>query len=120
MLGGAAVHFALAASFFEDVCVVGPVGEDFGEEQIGVMTRRGVDVDGIERIPGGRTFFWRGGYGWDLNTRETIDTPLGGFQGVQPKLTGAALGSGRLLLAHLPPELQRAGRAPLPHPRVGP
>ena len=54
MLGGAAVHFALAASFFADVSVVGPVGDDFGEEQIAVMARRGVDVEGIERVAGGR------------------------------------------------------------------
>ncbi len=87
MLGGAAVHFALAASFFDDVCVVGPVGEDFGEEQLEVMRSRGVDVSGIERVAGGRTFFWQGEYGWDLNSRETIDTQLGVFEGFQPKLT---------------------------------
>jgi sugar/nucleoside kinase (ribokinase family) len=51
MLGGAAVHFALAASFFDDVCVVGPVGEDFGDEQLAVMRRRSIDVSDVERIP---------------------------------------------------------------------
>jgi sugar/nucleoside kinase (ribokinase family) len=117
MLGGAAVHFALAASFFDDVCVVGPVGDDFGEEQIAVMTRRGVDVDGIERVPGGRTFFWQGEYGWDLNTRETIDTQLGVFEGFQPKLTEAALASDVLFLANIQPDLQRAVRARLPDAR---
>ena len=60
MLGGAAVHFALAASFFEDVCVVGPVGEDFGEPQLEVMRRRGVDVSGIEQVPGGRDLLLAG------------------------------------------------------------
>ena len=67
MLGGAAVHFALAASFFDDVHVVGPVGEDFGEEQLAVMRRRSIDVSDVERIPGGKTFFWSGVYGWDLS-----------------------------------------------------
>ncbi len=117
MLGGAAVHFALASSFFDDVRVVGPVGDDFGEEQIAVMTRRGVDVDGIERVPGGRTFFWQGEYGWDLNTRETIDTQLGVFEGFQPKLTEAALASDVLFLANIQPDLQRAVRARLPDAR---
>jgi sugar/nucleoside kinase (ribokinase family) len=117
MLGGAAVHFALAASFFDDVRVVGPVGDDFGEEQIAVMASRGVDVDGIERVPGGRTFFWHGEYGWDLNTRETIDTQLGVFEGFQPKLTGAALASDVLFLANIQPDLQRAVRARLPDAR---
>ena len=81
MLGGAAVHFALAASFFDEVRVVGPVGDDFGEEQLEVMRSRGVDVSDIERVAGGRTFFWRGEYGWDLNSRETLDTQLGVFEG---------------------------------------
>jgi sugar/nucleoside kinase (ribokinase family) len=117
MLGGAAVHFALAASFFDDVRVVGPVGDDFGDEQIEVMTHRGVDVDGIERIPGGRTFFWQGEYGWDLNSRETIDTQLGVFEGFQPKLTDAALASDVLFLANIQPELQRGVRAQLPNAR---
>ncbi len=117
MLGGAAVHFALAASFFADVSVVGPVGEDFGEEQIAVMARRGVDVEGIERVAGGRTFFWQGEYGWDLNTRETIDTQLGVFEGFQPKLTDAALAADVLFLANIQPDLQREVRAQLPGAR---
>ena len=111
MLGGAAVHFALAASFFDDVCVVGPVGEDFGEEQLDVMRRRGVDVSGIERVDGGRTFFWQGEYGWDLNSRETLDTQLGVFEGFQPKLSERSRSSDVLFLANIQPDLQRAVRA---------
>jgi len=117
MLGGAAVHFALAASFFEDVAVVGPVGDDFGEEQIAVMRSRGVDVEGIERIAGGRTFFWHGEYGWDLNSRETIDTQLGVFEGFEPKLTAGALSSDVLFLANIQPDLQRQVRAQMPDAR---
>ena len=67
MLGGAAVHFALAASFFDVVRIVGPVGDDFGESELEVLRRREIDVSGIEHVPGGRTFFWRGEYGWDLD-----------------------------------------------------
>ncbi len=111
MLGGAAVHFALSASFFGEVCVVGPVGEDFGTEQLAVMQRRGVDVSGIEHVAGGRTFFWQGEYGWDLNTRETLDTQLGVFEGFQPKLSEAALASDVLFLANIQPDLQREVRA---------
>ena len=58
MLGGSAVHFALAASFFTDVRIVGPVGDDFGEEEYDVLRERGVDTDDIERVAGGKTFFW--------------------------------------------------------------
>ncbi|TMK23712.1 MAG: sugar kinase [Actinobacteria bacterium] len=117
MLGGAAVHFALAASFFDDVCVVGPVGDDFGEEELAVMRRRSIDVSDVERIPGGRTFFWRGEYGWDLNSRETLDTQLGVFEGFQPKLSERSRASDVLFLANIQPELQRDVRAQLPHAR---
>jgi sugar/nucleoside kinase (ribokinase family) len=117
MLGGAAVHFALAASFFGDVHVVGPVGDDFDEEQLAVMRRRGVDVSDVERIAGGKTFFWQGEYGWDLNSRETIDTQLGVFEGFAPKLSETSRASDVLFLANIQPDLQRDVRAQLPEAR---
>jgi sugar/nucleoside kinase (ribokinase family) len=117
MLGGAAVHFALAASFCAEVHVVGPVGEDFGEAELDVMRERGIDVGDIERIPGGRTFFWQGEYGWDLNSRETLDTQLGVFEGFQPKLSDASRASDVLFLANIQPELQLDVRAQLPQAR---
>ena len=117
MLGGAAVHFAMAASFFDDVRVVGPVGEDFGEDQLQVLRQRGVDVSDIERIPGGKTFFWHGEYGWDLNSRETIDTQLGVFEGFEPKLSERSLSSDVLFLANIQPDLQREVRGQLPDAR---
>jgi sugar/nucleoside kinase (ribokinase family) len=117
MLGGAAVHFALAASFFSEVRVVGPVGEDFGETELDVMRARGVDISDIERVPGGKTFFWRGKYGWDLNSRETLDTQLGVFEGFQPKLSEASRASDVLFLANIQPDLQRDVRAQLPDAR---
>ncbi|HEY5193345.1 MAG TPA: PfkB family carbohydrate kinase [Solirubrobacteraceae bacterium] len=117
MLGGAAVHFALAASFFEEVRVVGPVGDDFGESQLEVMRRRGVDVSDIERVTGGKTFFWRGEYGWDLNSRETLDTQLGVFEGFQPKLSQRSRESDVLFLANIVPDLQIEVREQLPDAR---
>jgi len=117
MLGGAAVHFALAASFFEEVRVVGPVGEDFGEEQLAVMRRRGVDVSDVERVAGGRTFFWQGEYGWDLNSRETLDTQLGVFEGFAPKLSERSRSSEVLFLANIQPDVQQEVRRQLPQAR---
>ncbi len=117
MLGGAAVHFALAASFFDDVRVVGPVGDDFGEPQLEVMRSRGVDVSDVERVDGGSTFFWHGEYGWDLNTRETIDTQLGVFEGFSPKLSESSRSSDVLFLANIQPDLQHDVRRQLPHAR---
>jgi sugar/nucleoside kinase (ribokinase family) len=117
MLGGAAVHFALAASFFEEVRMVGPVGEDFGEHELDVMRSRGVDISDVERVAGGKTFFWRGKYGWDLNSRETLDTQLGVFEGFQPKLSEQSRASDVLFLANIQPDLQREVRAQLPEAR---
>ena len=111
MLGGAAVHFSLAASFFTEVRPVGPVGEDFGPEQFAVLEKRGVHVEDVERVPGGRSFFWRGRYEFDLNVAHTEDTQLGVFGEFEPKLSEASRESETLFLANIQPDLQRRVRA---------
>jgi sugar/nucleoside kinase (ribokinase family) len=110
MLGGSAVHFALAASFFDEVHVVGPVGEDFGEPEYRVLQARGVNTRDIERVEGGKTFFWRGEYGWDLNDRTTLDTQLNVFADFEPKLSEDSREAEVLFLANIQPDLQRAVR----------
>ena len=110
MLGGSAVHFALAASFFDEVHVVGPVGDDFGDAEYEVLRARGVDTEDIEHVPGGKTFFWRGEYGWDFNDRRTLDTQLNVFAEFEPKLSEASRGADVLFLANIQPELQRRVR----------
>jgi sugar/nucleoside kinase (ribokinase family) len=110
MLGGSAVHFSLAASFFADVRVVGPVGDDFGDAEYEVMHERGVDTSDIERVEGGKTFFWAGEYGYDLNTRETLDTQLGVFGEFDPKLSDESRAADMLFLGNIQPDLQRAVR----------
>ena len=110
MLGGAAVHFSLAASFFTEVRPVGPVGEDFGAEQFEVLEGRGVIVDDVERVPG-QSFFWRGHYEYDLNVAHTDDTRLGVFESFEPKLSTAAEAADTLFLANIQPDLQRSVRA---------
>lgn len=106
MLGGAATHFALAASFFDHVRIVGPIGDDFGESELEVLATRGSSIDDVERVPGGKTFFWNGRYGWDLNTRETLDTQLNVFEHFEPKLSAASRASEVLFLANIQPRLQ--------------
>ncbi len=110
MLGGSAVHFSLAASFFTDVRVVGPVGDDFGEAEYGVLQARGVNTEDIEHIAGGRTFFWRGHYDYDLNTAHTDDTQLNVFGDFEPKLSDASRTAEVLFLANIQPDLQRGVR----------
>jgi sugar/nucleoside kinase (ribokinase family) len=111
MLGGSAVHFSLAASFFSEVHVVGPVGDDFGDEQLDVMRKRGVDTSDIERVEGGETFFWQGHYDYDLNTAHTDDTQLNVFGDFEPKLSDSSRSSDLLFLANIQPDLQRKVRA---------
>jgi sugar/nucleoside kinase (ribokinase family) len=105
MLGGAATHFALAASLFDRVCVVGRVGEDF--DGFDVLRTRGTDTRDVEQVPGS-TFFWRGEYGDDLNSRRTLDTRLGVFAGFAPVLSKPARACDALFLANIQPQLQRA------------
>ncbi|MGI8428636.1 MAG: PfkB family carbohydrate kinase [Solirubrobacteraceae bacterium] len=106
MLGGAATHFALAASFFDEVRIVGPVGDDFGEPEMAALATRGSRTDDVERVAGGRTFFWRGKYGWDLGSRETLDTQLNVFESFEPKLSSDSMASDVLFLANIQPTLQ--------------
>ncbi|MGH2956366.1 MAG: PfkB family carbohydrate kinase [Solirubrobacterales bacterium] len=113
MLGGSAVHFSLAASFFTEVRVVGPVGDDFGDEELTVLEGRGVVTDDIERVTG-ETFFWRGHYGYDMNVAHTDDTQLNVFADFQPKLSQASRRAELLFLGNIQPELQRQVRAACP------
>ena len=111
MLGGSAVHFALAAGFFTEVRVVGPVGEDFGAEEIAVLEDRGVETADIERVPRGETFFWRGHYEHDLNVAHTDDTQLNVFADFEPKLSDGSRAAQTLFLGNIQPDLQRRVRA---------
>ncbi len=111
MLGGSAVHFALAASFFTEVRVVGPVGDDFGERELAVLADRGIVTDDIERVPGGKTFFWRGHYEYDMNVAHTDDTQLNVFGDFEPKLSEGSRAAEKLFLGNIQPQLQRDVRA---------
>jgi sugar/nucleoside kinase (ribokinase family) len=110
LLGGSAVHFAIASSYLADTRVVGPVGDDFGEEEYAVLERRGVLTDDIEHVPGGKTFFWAGRYHRDINQRDTIQTDLNVFEDFQPKLSEASRDAEVLFLANIQPDLQREVR----------
>lgn len=106
MLGGAATHFSLAASFFDEVRVVGPVGDDFDDASWEALRTRGVVTDDIELVSGGKTFFWSGVYSENLNERETLETDLNVFEHFQPKLSDAARACDVLFLANIQPDLQ--------------
>jgi sugar/nucleoside kinase (ribokinase family) len=106
MLGGAATHFALAASFFDTVRPVGPVGDDFDEACWETLRVRGTVTDDVEHLPGGKTFFWSGVYHDNLNSRETLETDLNVFEHFQPKLSQESQDCDVLFLANIQPDLQ--------------
>src|SRR3978361_1536085 len=85
MLGGACTYIALSASFFTQPKIVAVVGEDFAQEDTDLLLSRGIDLAGLERVPG-KSFFWAGKYSPDMNDRETLVTDLNVFADFQPKL----------------------------------
>jgi sugar/nucleoside kinase (ribokinase family) len=117
VLGGAATHFALAASFFTKVRVVGVVGEDFLPEHEAVLTAKGVDTSGIERAPG-LSFHWTGSYLADLNAAETLATDLNVFAAFEPKIPESYLDSEYLFLANIDPVLQLRVRQQMPNVKM--
>jgi sugar/nucleoside kinase (ribokinase family) len=109
-LGGSAVHFSLAASYFTDVRVVGPVGDDFGEAEYEMLHSHGVNTGDVEHIEGGETFFWAGEYEWNVSVRHTLDTRLNVFGDFQPKLSEESKAADTVFLANIQPDLQREVR----------
>lgn len=107
MLGGSAVHFALAASFFTEVRVVGAVGEDFGSEHLELLCAHGIGTEDIEVIRGGETFFWSGHYDHDMNVAHTDETRLNVFADFVPKLSASSREAQMLFLGNIQPDLQR-------------
>jgi sugar/nucleoside kinase (ribokinase family) len=105
VLGGSATYFAAAASLLTRVSVVGVVGEDFPEAQLGFLRARGVELDGLSKVRG-KTFRWKGRYGFDLNAAETLDTQLNVFEHFEPELGAAARKAERIFLGNIDPVLQ--------------
>jgi sugar/nucleoside kinase (ribokinase family) len=104
-LGGSATYFSAAASLLTKVGVVGVIGDDFPLEQIDFLRARGVDLAGLEKVPG-RTFRWKGKYGFDLNAAQTLDTQLNVFEHFEPKLSAGARRAERVFLGNIDPVLQ--------------
>src|SRR5437879_7607970 len=105
-VGGAATYFAVAASFFAPVSLVGIVGDDFTQEDEKIFRGRHIDTDGLERTAG-KTFFWAGRYSQNLNERVTLATELNVFAAFKPRLPEKFRNSKYVFLANIAPELQR-------------
>jgi len=105
LLGGSASHAAVAASFFSPVKLVGVVGEDFPKRYIQIYKRHGIDLEGLQILPG-KTFHWSGEYELNMNNRRTLLTELGVFETFTPTLPKAHQNSQFVLLANIAPSLQ--------------
>jgi sugar/nucleoside kinase (ribokinase family) len=105
-VGGAATYFAVAASFFAPVSLVGIVGDDFTQEDEKIFHGRHIDTDGLERATG-KTFFWAGRYSQNLNERVTLGTELNVFAEFKPRLPEKYRTSKYVFLANIAPDLQR-------------
>jgi sugar/nucleoside kinase (ribokinase family) len=104
-LGGSANYFSLAASHFAQIRVVGVVGEDYSPEDLQLLKKKGVDVDGIQKVPG-KTFHWQGEYKRDMNEAITLATDLNVFEKFNPKIPQSYQDSEYLFLANIDPNLQ--------------
>lgn len=116
-LGGAATHFSLAASYFTPVRVIAVVGKDFTAEHEAVLTRRGIDTQGIERA-NGLSFHWTGSYSGNMDEAKTLGTDLNVFQSFEPKIPSAYTNSEFLFLANIDPALQARVRSQMPKVRM--
>jgi len=105
VLGGSALHFTNAASFFTDVGIVATVGHDFDMDEISFLKERNVDLTGIE-VDHGKTFRWEGKYGYDLNQAITLKTELNVIETFRPKVPEDYRNAEFLFLANIDPELQ--------------
>jgi cytidine kinase len=114
ILGGAATHFSLSASFFTRVNAVGVVGGDFGEAEWDVFRRHAINTDDVEIVPDGKTFFWSGRYDFDMNMAHTLDTQLNVFETFNPKLSEDSRNAEFVFLANILPMLQKQVREQCP------
>ena len=105
VLGGSALHFTNAASFFTDVGIVATVGNDFDLEQISFLKDRNVDMSGIG-TDHGKTFRWEGRYGYDMNQAITLKTELNVIETFKPSVPSDFKNSEFVFLANIDPELQ--------------
>jgi sugar/nucleoside kinase (ribokinase family) len=117
VLGGSATYFASSASYFAPVSVVAVVGEDFPLEKLEFLRSREVDLAGVERRSG-RTFRWRGEYGFDLNEAKTLETQLNVFAEFHPRLPDIYQEHEVVFLANIDPDLQREVLTQVRAPRL--
>lgn len=105
VLGGSGTYFSTSASFFTDVNLVAVIGDDFPEEHMDFLRSRQIDLRGLQTAQG-KTFRWKGRYGFDLNEAHTLDTQLNVFESFRPELPAGYADTEYVFLANIDPTLQ--------------
>ena len=116
-LGGSATYFSMSSSFFTQVNLVAVVGEDFDSKDLQTLQGQGVDISGVEKA-NGKSFHWKGEYGYDLSEAKTLDTQLNVLMGFDPKLPDGYRKSNYLFLANIDPKLQQKVLDQMDKPRL--
>ncbi len=107
IIGGSAMYIAWSASnFTKPIKQVSIIGGDFPEEEMTVLEKRGVQFEGVEVVPDGKSFFWSGRYHTDLNTRDTLVTDLNVLAQFNPQLPDSYQDCEFLMLGNLAPAVQ--------------
>ncbi len=118
VIGGSAVYFSHAASFFTPVRLVGVVGEDCPKSLLDVFRGRNIDTAGLEIRKGSKTFRWHGSYLKDLNAAETVEVDLNVLAERAPKIPAEFLDSRFVFLANTHPALQQETLGMLKSPQL--
>lgn len=116
-LGGSAVYFSMAASYFTDVAIVAVVGTDFPPEHLERLGAVGIDTSAVSVVEG-ETFRWSGVYGYDLNERDTLETHLNVLEVFNPVIPEKLSGSEFVFLANIDPVLQLSVLDQVKDPRL--
>ena len=117
ILGGSAIHAGVASSFYAKTAVLGVAGSDFPKEYLEFLKSRGIDISGIQILPG-ETFRWSGYYEYDMNQAHTRDTKLNVYTLFDPKIPEHLKKSEFVFLANLNPELQLKALDQMEEPKL--
>ena len=108
ILGGAATYIALSASYHVAKSnIVSVVGADFEQQHLDLLSGKGADLEGVQIIPDGKTFFWKGKYHTDMNSRDTLETQLNVLETFNPIVPEGFKDCKYLMLGNLMPSIQQ-------------
>jgi len=119
ILGGAATYIGLSAANFDiESAVVSVVGEDFPQEYLDLLKKNNINIEGVEIVKGGKTFFWSGKYHNDLNTRDTLDTQLNVLADFDPVVPESHKDAEFVMLGNLHPLVQLSVLEQVKNPKL--